>query len=610
LTAEEFRAQYQQTIPNQPGVYRYFSDSNEILYIGKAKDLRKRVSSYFTKGDLSFRIKTMVRSIARIEFTIVGTEQDAFLLENALIKQYQPRYNIDLKDDKTYPYIVIKNEPFPRVFLTRKVVKDGSQYIGPFTSVNNVRNVLGLLTTLFPIRTCTLALTPKNIQSGKFKVCLEYHMKNCLGPCVGLQTEEEYTENINEIKNLLKSNFGSVMNFLKRKMNEFAEQLNFERANEFKEKIEVLKVWQTKSTIVNPKLHNIDVYGYTETETFAFISYLKISNGTIVKARAIEVKKLLEETSEEILQCAIVEISFSDDEVNEDNPEIILPFEVEIPFVHTPTIPQAGDKKKLLDLATRNALYAKEEKVKSMMTSEEKNPSFRIMRTLKDDLKLKELPRHIECFDNSNIMGINPVSACVVFKDAKPSKKDYRIFNVKTVEGPNDFATMQEVIYRRYKRLLDEAQGLPQLIVVDGGKGQLSSAVESLKTLELYGKIPIVGIAKRLEEIYFPEDSIPLHINKKSESLKLIQRMRDEAHRFGITHHRNRRSKKFTVTELESIEGIGKKTAETLLAHFKSVAQIKKATHSEIASLVGAAKATIIADYFTETPGAGSSVSN
>lgn len=598
MTAEEFREHYQQGIPNQPGVYRYFNESGEIIYIGKAKDLRKRVSSYFTKSDLSYRIKTMVRSIARIEFTIVDSEQDAFLLENALIKQYQPRYNIDLKDDKSYPYIVIKNEPFPRVFLTRKIIKDGSQYIGPFTSVNNVRHALGLLTTLFPIRNCNLALTQKNIQSGKFKVCLEYHMKNCMGPCAGLQSEVEYNENIAEIKNLLKSNFSSVMNFLKRKMNEFAEQLDFERANEFKEKIEVLKAWQSKSTIVNPRLHNIDVYGYTETENFAFISYLKISNGTIVKTRAIEVKKLLDERREEILQRAIVEISFSSDELNEENPEMILPFEVEIPFAHQPTIPQAGDKKKLLDLATRNALHAREEKIKSMMTSEEKNPSFRVMRTLKEDLKLKELPRHIECFDNSNIMGTNPVSACVVFKDAKPSKKDYRIFNVKTVEGPNDFATMEEVIYRRYKRLLDEEQSLPQLIIVDGGKGQLSSAVESLKKLALYGKIPIVGIAKKLEEIYFPEDSIPLHINKKSESLKLIQRMRDEAHRFGITHHRNKRSKNFTITELETIEGIGKKTADVLLSHFKSLTRLKQASTAEIAQLVGAAKANIIAEYF------------
>ncbi|HRP40219.1 MAG TPA: excinuclease ABC subunit UvrC [Chitinophagales bacterium] len=602
MTAEEFREQYQQSIPNEPGVYRYFNDNNEILYIGKAKNLRKRVSSYFNNGDLSYRILVMVRSIAKIEFTIVSTEQDAFLLENSLIKQYQPRYNINLKDDKTYPYIVIKNEPFPRVFLTRNVIKDGSQYIGPFTSVNSVREVLNLLSMLFPIRTCTLSLTRKNIQAGKFKVCLEYHMKRCLAPCVGYITEEEYNENITEIKNLLKSDFGSVMRFLKRKMNEFAEQLDFETANTFKEKIEALDAWQSKSTIVNPRLHNIDVYGYSEAKNFAFVSFLKIGNGTIVRAKTLEVKKQLDEAPEEILQRAIVEISFGEEsEMQAENPEIILPFEVEIPFAHTLVIPQAGDKKKLLDLATRNALYAKEDKVKSLMTSEEKNPSFRIMRTLKEDLKLKELPRHIECFDNSNIMGTNAVSACVVFKDAKPSKKDYRIFNVKTVVGPNDFATMEEVIYRRYKRMVEEEQTLPQLIIVDGGKGQLSSAIISLEKLSLYGKIPIVGIAKNLEEIYFPEDSIPLHINKKSESLKLIQRMRDEAHRFGITHHRDKRSKNFTVTELEGIKGIGKKTTDLLLSHFGSMAQLKQATLQEIATLVGSTKAAIVQKHFSGT---------
>lgn len=598
MTAEEFREQYQQSIPNAPGVYRYLDVSNEILYIGKAKDLRKRVSSYFTTSDLSFRIKTMVRRIDKIEFTIVSTEQDAFLLENSLIKQYQPRYNINLKDDKSYPYIVIKNEPFPRVFLTRNVIKDGSQYIGPFTSIHTVRNVLDLLRTLFPIRTCSLSLTRKKIEAGTYKVCLEYHLKRCLAPCVGYQTEEDYNENINEIKNLLKSDFASVLRFLKKKMNEFAAQLDFETANEFKEKIELLNAWQSKSTIVNPRIHNIDVYGYSETEKYAFISFLKINNGTIIRARAIEVKKLLEETREEILQRAVLEISFNEDERPETPPEIILPFEIEIPFEYTPTIPLAGDKKKLLDLATRNALYAKDEKLKSMLTPEEKKPEFRIMRTLKSDLKLKELPRHIECFDNSNIMGTNAVSACVVFKDAKPSKKDYRIFNVKTVEGANDFATMEEVIYRRYKRLIEEDAELPQLIIVDGGKGQLSSAIASLNKLHLYGKIPIIGIAEKLEEIYFPEDSIPLHINKKSESLKLIQQMRDEAHRFGITHHRNKRSKNFTVTEIENIKGIGEKTADKLLTHFKSVAQLKKATYEEVAQVIGSAKAEVLVNYF------------
>ncbi len=601
MTPEEYREKYRDSVPDQPGVYRYINSDEEILYIGKAKSLRKRVSSYFNNGDLSFRIKTMIRYIARIEFTIVSTEQDAFLLENALIKQHQPRYNVDLKDDKSYPYIVIKKEDFPRIFLTRRVIRDGSTYLGPYTSVNNVRNVLSLLTSIFPVRTCTLALTDKNIEAGKFKVCLEYHIKNCLGPCQALQSKQEYDDNMAEIKNLLKSNFPSVLNYLKKRMNGFAEQMDFEHANEFKEKIEILKAWQSKSTIVSPTLHNLDVYGYTEMEGFAFISFLKISNGTIIQTRAIEVKKVLDESREEILALVIIENLSPEVAIEERGDELIVPFEIDLPIEgYKHIIPLAGDKKKLLELATRNALYAKEEKMKQQMTSEEKNPSFRIMRTLKDDLKLKELPRHIECFDNSNIQGTNPVSACVVFRDAKPSKRDYRIFNVRTVEGPDDFATMEEVIYRRYKRLTEEGQPLPQLIIVDGGKGQLSSAVESLKKLDLYGKVPIVGIAKRLEEIYYPEDPMPLYINKKSESLKLIQKMRDEAHRFGITKHRDRRSKAFTKTELVGIEGIGEKTTELLLKHFKSVKKLREGTREEITAIVGKARAEIILAYFSE----------
>lgn len=600
MSPEEFKEKYQHTIPLQPGVYRYYNSNDEILYIGKAKDLRKRVSSYFSKTDMSFRIKSMVHQIARIEFTIVSTEQDAFLLESAFIKQYQPPYNIQLKDDKSYPYIVIKNEPFPRVFVTRRVIKDGSEYLGPYTSVSNVHNVLDMLKAIFPIRTCTLALSAKNIEAGKFKVCLEYHIKNCLGPCQAYQSQEDYDEGIREIRNVLKSNFPSVLSYLKKKMSAFAAELNFERAQEFKEKIDLLNAWQSKSTVVNQRLNNIDVYGYSQTEAFAFISFFKVSNGTIIMTRALEVKKVLDETHEEILSRAIADISFSQEQAveRENDFEIILPFELGLPFACVQTVPQAGDKKKLLEFAMRNTLYAREEKVKSMLTAEEKNPSFRIMKQLKEDLKLKELPRHIECFDNSNIMGTFPVSACVVFRDAKPCKKDYRIFNVKTVEGPNDFASMEEVIFRRYRRMMDEAQTLPQLIIVDGGKGQLSSAVNSLEKLGLYGKVPIVGIAKKLEEIYFPEDSLPLHINKKSESLKLIQRMRDEAHRFGITHHRNKRSKSFTKTELENIEGVGKKTADALLRHFKSVKKVREAAADEIAAIVGNAKANVIRDYF------------
>lgn len=593
MTPEEFKP-LRLTIPENPGVYRYFNQADEILYIGKAKDLRKRVTSYFTKGDHSTRIARMIRQIARIEFTIVATEQDAFLLENSLIKSYRPRYNIQLRDDKTYPFICIKKENFPRVFFTRQVIKDGSEYLGPYTSVNSVRSVLEMLLNVFPLRNCSLNLSDKNIAEGKFKVCLEYHLKNCLGPCQGLQSKADYDESIQQIRELLKSNFPSVLNYLKRKMNEYAEQMNFERANEFKQKITALEAYQNNSTIVNPRLNNIDVFGYTETEEYAFINFLKIGNGTIVRARMFEVKKVLEENREEILARAISETSFDNEYTVE---EFILPFAVELPVIDCPiTIPLAGDKKKLLDLAQRNALYLREERLKQSMTAEEKHPSFRIMKTLKEDLKLTELPKHIECFDNSNFQGTNPVSACVVFKDAKPSKKDYRIFNVKTVEGPDDFATMREVIYRRYKRMIVEGQDLPQLIIVDGGKGQLSSAVESLKELELYGKIPVVGIAKKLEEIFFPEDSLPLYINKKSESLKLIQRMRDEAHRFGITHHRQRRSKNTLTSELTNIKGVGEKTFEKLLKKFRSVAKLKEATIEEIAVMIGEAKAKIVYD--------------
>jgi excinuclease ABC subunit C len=596
MTLEEFIASYRDSVPNQPGVYRYYNVLNELLYVGKAKDLKKRVSNYFQKADHTARIRVMVRHIHHIEFTIVDTEQDAFLLENSLIKKLQPRYNIMLKDDKTYPYIVIKKEHYPRIFLTRQFIKDGSEYLGPYTSVQSVKAILDLLKSIFPLRTCNLYLSEKNINDGKFKVCLEYHLKNCLGPCQALQTKEAYDENIQQIRNILRSNFGSVLYYLKGKMNSYATNLEFEKANDFKEKIEILSDYQSKSTIVNPKLNNVDVYGYTEMENFAFINYLKIANGTIIQARAVEIKKLLDESPEEIIMAAIRDISFGE---NVYIDEILVPFEIEWAFENiTLTVPQIGDKKKLLSLATKNALYAKQEKIKQQQTQEEKNPSFRIMKTLKDDLKLKTLPRHIECFDNSNIQGTNAVSAIVVFRDAKPSKKDYRFFNVKTVEGPDDFATMEEAVYRRYKRMIEEGNPLPDLIIVDGGKGQLSSAVESLLKLEIYGKVPIVGIAKRLEEIYYPEDSLPLYINKKSESLKLIQKLRDEAHRFGITAHRNKRSKNATISELITIKGIGEKTFELLLKHFKSVKKIKYAPIAEIATLIGNSKADLLYKHF------------
>lgn len=591
MTSEEFK-EFRDSLPNQPGVYKYLNAERQIIYIGKAKDLKKRVSSYFTKSDHSNRIIRMIHSIRHIEFVIVDTEQDAFLLENSLIKKYLPRYNVMLRDDKTYPFICIKKEPFPRVFFTRQVVKDGSEYLGPYTSIFNARIVLDLMKNIFPLRTCNLVLSDKNIEAKKFKVCLEYHIKNCMGPCEGLQTAEEYNENIQQIRNILKSNFSSVKNFLTRKMNEYATQLQFEKAEEFRQKIDLLSDYESRSTIVNPKLTDIDVYGYTESEAAAFINYLKIVNGTVVKTRALEVKKVLDEPKEELLLRAITEHSLSE---NEPAAEIIVPFEIEFPFPQIKlTVPQAGDKKRLLDLAVKNALYMREERVRQNMTPEEKKPSFRIMKTLKEDLKLKEMPRHIECFDNSNIQGTNPVSACVVFKDAKPSKKDYRHFIVKTVEGPDDFATMEEVITRRYKRLIEEGQSLPQLIIVDGGKGQLSSAVQALEQLGIYGRVAVVGIAKRLEEIYFPGDSLPLYINKKSESLRLIQQMRDEAHRFGITHHRKRRSKSAISSELTNIKGVGQKTSDLLIKHFKSVKKIKGATLEELAEVLGEKKAKVV----------------
>lgn len=593
MTSEEFKP-FRESLPNLPGIYKYLNEGGEIIYIGKAKDLKKRVSSYFTSADHTNRIRRMIHFIRRIEFVIVDTEQDAFLLENSLIKKYQPRYNVMLKDDKTYPFICIKKEPFPRVFFTRKVIKDGSEYLGPYTSTYTARLILDLLKNIFPLRTCNLDLSAQKIEAGKYKVCLEYHIKNCMGPCQALQSKSEYDENIQHIRQILKSNFGAVKNFLRGKMNEYAEQLEFEKAEEFRQKIDLLTDFESKSTIVNPKLTDIDVYGYSETETTAFINYLKIVNGTVVKTRAMEVKRVLDETKEQLLLRAIAEQSLSE---AEPAIEIIVPFELEWDVANIKlTVPQIGDKKKLIDLAYKNALYMREERVKQNMSPEEKKPSFRIMKTLKEDLRLTEMPRHIECFDNSNIQGTNPVSACVVFRDAKPSKKDYRIFNVKTVEGPNDFATMEEVVFRRYKRMQEEGEALPNLIIIDGGKGQLSSAVDSLRKLELYGKIPVVGIAKRLEEIYYPEDPLPLYINKKSESLKLIQQLRDEAHRFGITHHRNRRSKSALTSELMDIKGVGEKTFEELLRKFKSIKKLREAPEEEIAALVGAAKAKLVKD--------------
>lgn len=597
MTSEIYNEQFRDSIPENPGIYKYIGVNDAILYIGKAKNLKKRVSSYFLRtNDRSYRIQKMVNQAERIEFTIVDNEQDALLLENNLIKQFQPKYNVLLRDDKTYPYIVIKKEDFPRIFFTRKYVRDGSKYLGPYTSVHDARQILSMLKTLFPIRTCSLNLTPQNIAKKKFKVCLEYHIKNCLGPCEGLQSKEDYDNSIEQIENTLESKFSTVIRYLKKQMSAFAENMEFEKANEFKEKIELLDNFQSASTIVSNHLTNIDVYGYAETEDYAFVSYFHIANGSIIQTRMFEIKKVLNEEKEELLLSVIAEThSQSGNQVV----EMIIPFVVDFISDKTKmTIPLVGDRKRLLDLATKNALYAKAERIKQTQTQEEKNPTFRVLKTLKEDLKLTELPRHIECFDNSNFQGTNAVSSIVVFKDGKPSKQDYRFFNVKTVTGADDFATMEEAVFRRYRRMLEEGRTLPNLIIIDGGKGQLSSAIASLEKLGLYGKIPIVGIAKRLEEIYFPNDNLPLYINKKSESLKLIQRLRDEAHRFGITAHRNKRSRNFVKSELSEIEGVGEKTMEQLLQHFKSLKKIKAASEEELAVVIGNARAKKVTDYF------------
>lgn len=597
VTPEIFYQTFRDSIPENPGIYKYINAEGTILYIGKAKNLKKRVSSYFLKAERPYRIQRMLQQTERVEVTIVDTEQDALLLENNLIKQFQPKYNVLLRDDKTYPYIVIKKEDFPRIFFTRKQVRDGSKYLGPYTSINDARQILSMLKTLFPMRTCTLKLTPQNIAQKKFKVCLEYHIKNCLGPCEGLQSQEDYDHSIEQIENILQSKFSTVIRYLKKQMNVFAENLEFEKANDFKSKIELLDSFQSTSTIVSNHLTDIDVYGYTETEQFAFVSYFHIANGSIIQTRLFEIKKILDEPKEDLLLSVITETHL---ERTEKSKEIIVPFSVEFISDETKmTIPLVGDRKRLLDLATKNALYAKQERIKQNATQEEKNPTFRILKTLKDDLKLTEMPRHIECFDNSNLQGTNAVSSIVVFKDGKPSKQDYRFFNVKTVTGADDFATMEEAVYRRYKRMIEEGRTLPNLIIIDGGKGQLSSAILSLEKLGIYGKVPIVGIAKRLEEIYFPNDSLPLYINKKSESLKLIQRLRDEAHRFGITAHRNKRSRNFTKSELTEIDGIGEKTMEQLLKHFKSLKKIKAATLEELEAIVGKSKAEKLQAYFT-----------
>jgi len=596
---EEYIKSLVSVLPDKPGIYQYFDQTGKIIYVGKAKNLKKRVSSYFNKNQQNRKTELLVRNIADIRHMVVETEQDALLLENNLIKKYQPRYNIRLKDDKTYPWIVVKNEPFPRVFQTRNVVKDGSNYYGPYTSVLAVRALLEFFRKLYKLRNCKLNLSDTQIRQGKYKVCLEYHIGNCLAPCVGNQRNENYMEGINQIREILKGNISGVIKYFKDLMNQLASEMQFEEAAVVKEKFDLLEKFQSKSTVVNSTINDVDVFTIDQDEHFAYVNYLKIIRGAIMQTYTTEIKKVLDESSEEILEFAIIDIR---QKIFSNAKEILVPVKIgiEIDGVKI-VIPKQGDKRKLLDLSERNAKYFRLEKLKHQTVSKVEQNSIRILDTMKRDLQLKVLPKHIECFDNSNLQGTNPVSSCVVFKDARPSKKDYRHFNVKSVEGPNDFASMEEVVYRRYKRLLDEEQSLPQLIVIDGGKGQLGAALSSLEKLGLRGRMSVVGIAKRLEEIYFPGDSVPLYLDKNSETLKVIQQLRDEAHRFGITFHRNKRSGEFLKSELEGIKGIGEKTRITVLKRFKSVENLKKQAFADVVSEIGDSKARLIFDFYKLT---------
>lgn len=586
-------------IPPKPGIYQYWDKNDELIYIGKAKNLKNRVSSYFNKDTYRVNAKTrvLVSKINKITFTIVDTEIDAWLLENSLIKKHQPRYNVLLKDDKTYPWIVIKNEHFPRIYWTRKIVKDGSTYFGPYASVSMMRTILDLIKEIYPLRTCSLPLTPENIAAGKFKVCLEYQIGNCRGPCQAFQSEEDYNHNIEAIKDILNGKIGAVIRSLKTELEKAAEALNFEAAHRLKRQLDLLENYQSKSTIVNSSITDVDVFSIASDEKMAFVNFLKVMNGTVIQTQTLELKKRLDETDEELLSIAIGEFRTR---FNSHSKEIVVPFpiELEAPGIKF-TIPKLGEKKKLLDLSQKNVTFFMRDKLEQY---EKLNPEIRIERLLTQmmkDLRMNQLPRHIECFDNSNFQGKYPVSAIVVFKNARPSKKDYRHFNVKTVEGPNDFATMEEAVYRRYRRLLEEGAKLPQLIVIDGGKGQLSAAMKSLKLLGIEKQVTVIGIAKRLEEIFYPGDQYPMYLDKKSETLKIIQQLRDEAHRFGITFHRKKRNKGTLVTELEKIQGIGRTSSEKLLRHFKSVKRIREASEEELLQVLNLKQVKALKAYFT-----------
>jgi excinuclease ABC subunit C len=595
----EHIARILKTLPNKPGVYQYFDADNKILYVGKAKDIRKRVSSYFTKTHQSGKLRVLVRKISNIKFIITDSEVDALLLENNLIKKYQPRYNIQLKDDKTYPWICIKNEPFPRIFYTRNIVRDGSEYFGPYASVRMMKTVLDIVKQLYPIRTCSLNLSDKNIRNGKYKVCLEYHIGNCLGPCEGKQSSSDYNESIDQIKKIIKGNISMVIDELKKVMSSFAENMEFEKAQVVKERIEILEKYRSKSTIVNPKINDVDVISMVRGVNHQYINYLKVINGSIIQAHTVEVKNKLEESDSEILIHALVDFrkrfeSTSKEIIMQVKPDIDMP-DIKV------TVPIRGDKKHLLELSERNAKQIMIEKQKQRDLVDPDRHKKRILEQMRKDLRMSVLPTQIECFDNSNFQGDYPVAAMVQFIDTIPNKKGYRHFNIKTVEGPNDFASMEEVVRRRYDRLKKEGAKLPQLVVIDGGKGQLSSAVKALRSLKLLDKITVIGIAKRLEELYFPGDPVPLYLDKTSETLKVIQRLRDEAHRFGITHHRKKFEKGTIKSELTSIDGIGYSNAQKLLWKFKSVKNIKKAKLEELEAIIGKSKGKLVYNYFQES---------
>ena len=584
------------TLPSEPGVYRYYDKNGNLLYVGKAKHLKKRVLSYFNKNLPGYRIKIMVSKIHRLETTIVNSEYDALLLENNLIKEHQPFYNVMLKDDKTYPWICIKNEDFPRIFLTRTKIKDGSEYYGPYAKVRPAKILLDTIKHIYKLRTCNLNLAPAKIDDGKYKVCLEFHIKNCEGPCEGLESKQEYDEKIDAIRGIIKGDFQTAKKYLVNQMMKYAENLQFENAQIIKERLDILEDYQVKHTVVNPNIDDVDVFGMTSDETAAYVNYFKIRNGNIIQSFTTEIKKIIEESDEDILEEALIEIR---QKFESNSKEVLIPFHLtlEIPNVKL-IVPKVGDKKRIVELSEKNAKEYRIEKLKQVQIVDPERHSNRIMAEMQKLLRMPVEPRHIEGFDNSNIQGTNPVSACVVFKDGKPSKADYRIFHPKTVIGPDDFKTMEEVIFRRYKRMLDEGESLPQLILIDGGKGQLSSAIKSLKILGLYGKITIVGIAKRLEEIFFPEDPIPLYLDKKSETLKILQRVRDEAHRFGVRHHRARRTNSTIKSELEEIPGVGEKTIEMLLSKLKSVKRIKEANLETLEEILGKSKGKIVYEFF------------